>query len=181
MRALVLLVPIVLLAGCTQFDEAKADLYEARAQLDEARADAQAAKDRYDRVRSATVIRNETLTVLVVPKSSERAFWFDTAAWRGVPGPEGTLIPPENLTSLPAIRLRTGGSDLVCDPLSCSGTITGADVNVTWADGAPGAFTLVGGNAECAPESAPDSYCAFPELRKIASIRVTTALADSTS
>lgn len=186
MRALLILVLVLPLAGCTQLDDAQAKLDDARAELDEARAEAQAAKDRYDRVRSATVIREERLVVVVSPKSNETEFWFDHAAWRAEFGGNGTLIATENLTSLPPIRLRTSAYDVTCDPMTCRGAITGLDVNVTWADGAQGGFTLVGGNAACDPAADEplgnlSSYCAFPMLRRESTIRVTTALSDAST
>lgn len=158
----------MLLAGCTQVDDAQ------RA-IDDAKREAQEAKDRYDRVASATVVRNETLRVVVVPMGNGTEIRFDVGVWRGE-----TALDTANLTTVPPVAVRAGESRFVCDPLTCRVAVTGVDVNVTWADGAPGGVTLAGGQAACAPGSdASSSYCAFPQIERLANVRVTTALSDA--
>lgn len=169
-----LLATLLLFAGCTQLDDARADLDDARADLDAAHQEAMDAKARYERVRSANVAFEETLRIVVVPMSNNTTLWFDVAAWRG----NETAFPPENLTSLPPIRLQSAAWNITCDPLACTAAIAGDDINVTWADGAPGAVTLIGGNASCASGSIVSSYCVFPQLERLATIRVTAALGD---
>lgn len=175
-RSLVWLVPMMLLAGCAQLDDAKEAAADAQAKLDEAKREAQEAKERLDRVRSSTIVRAEILRIVVVPMSHNDTIWFDTAAWRGE-----TAVPPQNLTSLPLIRIRFAEANFTCDPLDCRLSRPEADVNVTWADGEPGGVTLPGGQVTCASPDPVSSYCRLGELtRERGEAWVTTAASDVT-
>lgn len=175
-RVLLWLVPLMFLSGCTQLDDAKQAADDAKAKLEEAKLEAQEARDRLDRFKSATVVRSEQLRVVIVPMSNETEIWFDTGAWRGE-----FLVPGANVTSLPAVRVRFAEADFRCDPLSCRLARPESDVNVTWADGAPGGVTLVRGTVGCEPANVTDAYCRIGELtRERGAVQVTTAAGDIT-
>ncbi|HUR69261.1 MAG TPA: hypothetical protein VM370_08440 [Candidatus Thermoplasmatota archaeon] len=175
MKAMALVAAMALLAGCTQLDDAKRAAEDAKKELGEAQREAQEAQARYERVKSATVVRNETVRVIVVPMSDPNATWFDAGAWRG-----DVLIPPENLTALPAVKLAFGGRNVTCDPLTCRlGPMT-EDITVTWADGSDGVVLMSGGHNSCDVEEPTSSYCRLHELTRNATIRLTTALGDAT-
>jgi hypothetical protein len=177
MRLFVWLIPLMLLAGCTQFDNAKQAAADAQAKLDAAKQEAQEAKDRFDRVKSATVVRNEQLRVSVVPMSDDEEIWFNASAWRGE-----FLVPSENVTGLPEVRIRWGNANFSCDPQTCRVGNPNGNVTITWADGTAGSVTLVDGIVGCAPENVATSYCRVGDLtRERGTVRVTTAASDVTT
>lgn len=130
-RALVLLVPALLLAGCTQLDEGKAKLAEAQQNLDEAKREAQEAKDRFDRVKSATIVRTERVDLLVQAVRNETSLTFNVMAVR-----EGYTIPAANLTSVQAIVIQWpgAGESITCDPLTCRIGTSEPALTWGWAD-----------------------------------------------
>ena len=173
MRSAALLIPLVLLAGCTQLEDARQGADDAREALVQAQREAQEARDRFERVRSAAVVREEVARVVVVAMGNETAIWFDAAAFRGA-----VPIPRENLTALPHVRVTTGAFSFTCDPLSCTLAKPDADVNVTWADGAAGSMLLPAGNAGC---ESGTSGCRVGELvRERGTVKATTAAGDVT-
>lgn len=157
MRTALLLLPALLLAGCAQLQDARDDAERA---LADAQRDAQEARDRYERVRSATVVRNETVDITITPRSDGATLWFAANVSRA-----GVAVPAENLSALPPLRLAAASFELACDPLACR-LSTSEDVEATWADGAPGALALPGGQARCEPAGAASSACAYPTLRR---------------
>lgn len=169
------LVAAILLAGCTGFDEARSAAEETQQALADARREAQEARERFDRVSSATIVREESVRVVIVPMSNATRIWFDTAAYRGE-----VLLARENLTSIPPVRIRGAGIDLACDPLTCHLAQPDADVTVTWDDGADGEVLLRGGQDACADATASDA-CARDRLTRQADVRVTTDASDVTA
>lgn len=143
MKGFALLVPILLLAGCAGVEDAKQAAADAQAKLDEARREAQEAKDRYDRVRSATVVREEVVNVTLTPVVEEGELSFVVNASRA-----GVPLPRENITSLQSVELSAPGLVVTCDPADCRATVPPGGWDVRWADGeggrihAPGNATL---------------------------------------
>lgn len=177
MRALVWTIPLLLLAGCAQLDDAKEAAADAQTKLDEARREAQEAKDRYDRVKSATVVRTEVVHLVVTPESNETEVWFLVNATRS----DGTLIAPANVTGVSDIAVSGAAWRFSCDPLTCRVQRSGEDVTLGWADGAAGSLVLTDGHARCEPASAGASACALPGLtRARGEALVTTAVGDIT-
>lgn len=117
-RAFAWLIPMMLMAGCTQLDDAKQAAEDAKAQLDEARQDAAEAKERFDRVKSSTIVRTERADVRIeaVYAEDNTSVSFRVNATR-----DGNYtIPRANLTSAPAIAIiLDSGTEFSCDPLDC--------------------------------------------------------------
>lgn len=126
------------LAGCTQLQDARDDAADA---LANAQREAQDAKDRYDRVKSTTIVRNETVDLVLVAVSANGTTWFEANATRA-----GVNVTRENLTALPPVRLESASWSTTCDPLTCRFEASDT-VSVAWADGAAGGMELVGGVA----------------------------------
>lgn len=137
MRWAPLLLASLLLAGCAQLETARETADEASQALADAQREAQEARERYDRVKSATVVREERVTLylwLVVENDTLR---FDPHAIR-----EQTRV--ENLTDLPDVRVRVDAMEIACEPLTCEVGVGGSPALVSWADGTDGSAELPG-------------------------------------
>lgn len=125
-KLLALLVPLVMLGGCTQLDDAQV-------KLEEARADAQEARDRYDRVRSATVARTEIVNATAWPMIANQTLRFDVEARRAA-----DVIPAENLTALTPLWVRASGFRFACDPLTCAIELPPEGIEISWSESESG-------------------------------------------
>lgn len=176
MKTLAILLVMVLLAGCTQLDDAKEAAAEAQRKIDEAKREAQEAKDRYDRVKSATIVRTEKVHLAVYALSNDTTVWFRAEAERA-----GTRIADANVTGLPLVKLSTSAWSVTCDPIDCRVDLAGEDVTVEWADGTPGLLVLKGGRSACDGTDLSKMDCASQKLdRDNAEARVTTKAGDVT-
>lgn len=144
---LVLLAP-ALLAGCTQaqegLDDAKQALAEAQQGLADAQREAQEARDRFDRVRSMDVVREERVELRVRPAWDNGTLTFAVAnATRS----NGDSIPPANVTGLPLLSVEgAGGLTFRCDPLTCAVELAdGESVTVRFVDAPALGWTLTAG------------------------------------
>lgn len=176
MKAIALLVPMILLAGCTQFDDAQRAAEDAKIQLDEARQDAQEAKERYERVKSATIVRTERIDLKLSAKIANGTVRFDPNATRA-----GVSIQDENLERLPPLVLEGSGFRVTCDPLACSAELPEEGILLSWADDADGGMRLVL-NAQCDTDADGTRTCALPWLsREGVEAGVTSRVGDVTS
>ena len=132
----------VLLAGCTaqvdgareQLDAVKQNLDEAKQALDAARQEAREAKDRYERVRSLEVVREERVTLVLRGVIEQDVLRFEVAnATRS----NGESIPPANVTRAPLLQLESeeaNGTAFVCEPLTCQAYLPpGRALLASWA------------------------------------------------
>jgi hypothetical protein len=170
-----LVLAAVLLSGCAQLDSAKGELEEARQGLAEAQREAQEARDRYDRVKSATIVRTERVDATAWPLIENGTLRFDVEAARGT-----VAIPRANLTAMEPLAVRVGNATLWCDPLTCEIGLPPEGVELSWQGGEPWAHypqTTV-----CADRGALPERCGQPPLsKKDAEARVTTAVSDMTA
>lgn len=118
--AATLLAAAVLLAGCSaQVDSAREQLDGVKQSLDEAKQEAREAKDRYERVRSLEVVREETVDLVVRGVLEQDVLRFEVAnATRS----NGEAVPLANVTRLPLLSLESpeaNGTALLCEPLTC--------------------------------------------------------------
>lgn len=141
----------LLLAGCTaqvdsarqQLDTVKESLDEAKAALDAARQEAREAKDRYERVRSLTIVREESVRLVLQPELSKTSMGFVVLnATRS----DGTEIPSANLTKLPLLGVDSPERPFTCDPLTCRFFVAEGDsVVVAFLDAPDEKVTLTSG------------------------------------
>lgn len=133
----------LLLAGCSaqvdgarqQLDTVKQSLDEARAALDAARQEAREARDRYERVRSLEVVREERVDLVVRGVVEQDVLRFEVAnATRS----NGEAVPAANVTRLPLLSLESpdaNGTALLCEPLTCQVYLPpGRALVAYWAD-----------------------------------------------
>lgn len=152
------------LAGCT---EAKEGLDDAKQALADAQREAQEARDRFDRVRSMDVVREERVELVLRPAWENGTLSFSVLnATRS----NGDAVPVENITALPLLELTSDALTFRCDPLTCAvGLAEGTSVEARFVDAPNVGWTLTAGDP-------------LEDLRlESARIHATTAAGDATA